>query len=202
MNEWIRFAGAAALALTLAGTAHAQHRAGSCVLRQQQVHHVQQVVVPVRHHAQAVVAQVVNHHAVAQVVAHDYGHQYGQYQYYVGQGLRDDAIAHKAAEKLVARFEELIEQKIVQRLQANGPALPEGSPLASMQQIVARSCVSCHSAEADPDRMDLTDVTQLTEAQALSVMRQVYSGKMPKNATPLKDEEVAVFVDTLANWTK
>lgn len=151
------------------------------------------VVAPVQHHAQAVVQQVVavDHHAQALAVVN---HAY-PYYYQVGQGLRDEALTEKAADRVWAKIEERFA-----KLQAAGTAPPASpdSPLGALQTLFDRSCVSCHDG-SDEDRIDLRDATALSDGQLVGVYRQVYSGKMPKNAEPLKDEDVAVIAHALGS---
>jgi mono/diheme cytochrome c family protein len=141
-------------------------------------------IVAVQHHA-----NVYNHHAYD-----DY-----QYKYYVGQGLRDQAIVEKTADRVL--------QLLQDRLELNAPpaaspaASTSGSKLEVMQEIATRSCVRCHNP-AKEDRLDLSDVSRLSELQALEAMRRVYSGNMPQGGPPLSDKEVAAFVDAVVEWQK
>jgi mono/diheme cytochrome c family protein len=178
---------AVAAMLCFAGTASAQGR-NVCGLRG----HVQAVAV--QHHAQAVVAKVVDydHHAQALAVVN---HAY-PYYYQVGQGLRDEALTEKAADRVWAKIEERL-AKIEAAGTSAPPASPD-SPLGALQTLFDRSCVSCHDG-SDEDRIDLTDATALSDGQLVGVYRQVYSGKMPKNAEPLKDEDVAVIAHALGS---
>lgn len=188
-----RYFGAVLLALSVCGAANAQHR-NVCGLR----HVAPLKVAAVQHHAAPIVAQVVNHHhaqAIAVVDPHAYAYPY---YYQVGQGLRIEAIAEKTAEKLTAGLEALIEKKVAERMASGGAAAPDGV-YAAAQAIADKSCVSCHSAETDPDRLDLTDLSKLDTAQLTSVFQQVYSGKMPKNSPALSDEEVAAFTHLLGS---
>lgn len=191
-NRWASGLIAAGACLACVSVASAQHCRSNAVCAQRVV--VAPVkAVAVQHHAQAVVAQVVDygHHAQALAVVN---HAY-PYYYQVGQGLRDEALTEKAADRVWAKIEAKLAEREAAQASGAPPASPD-SPLGGLQALFNRSCINCHDG-GDPDRIDLTDATALSDGQLVGVYRQVYSGKMPKNAAPLSDEEVAVIAHAL-----
>ena len=148
--------------------------------------------------------RVVVAHQVAPIVVAPVVDQY-QYKYYVGQGLRDAALVEKSA----ARVLELLQSKLqsgatyppqqVGSVNEGGAVQPATNAKAKLQAIYNQSCIRCHNPQ-DPKRMDLTDVSKLSELQVVATMREVYNGTMPKNGKPLPDTEVATFVEAVAGW--
>jgi cytochrome c553 len=107
---------------------------------------------------------------------------------------------------------ELLEQRlsIVQAQQRpNGQATPDvpptktaPAPQVSAATMLFKKCASCHnseSAKAKGDGFVLFDngvdgqarLAKLSDAQALKVISETFSGRMPKNGKPLTDEEVS-----------
>ncbi len=148
--------------------------------------HTGRCVAPVRHHVAAAV--VADHH--------------DDYKFFVGQSLRDEAIAEKAALKIL-RVQYQIEMDRLTR-GANGggsspledvPAKLLDKPAGAGDAVNWSKCTNCHNP-TKPGRMDLSDTARksLSCEDKMDILRKVRSGEMPKNGT-LTDVEYEAFVD-------
>lgn len=78
---------------------------------------------------------------------------------------------------------------------------PAGSSTPGIEQrfasIVSRSCTGCHNFGKASGGLSLVDgngaLPPLTDAQVAKVLDEVESGRMPKDAAPLSDDDVALM---------
>ena len=108
--------------------------------------------------------------------------------YRVGSDIRYQSLAAQVKADVLS---ELRGGQQVQEAATEGAA-----SISNAQALVNERCAACHDGGM-PDRLNLTDLTSLSESQRLAVTRQVYSGKMPKDGTPFTDDEAAILVDWL-----
>ncbi len=88
---------------------------------------------------------------------------------------------------------------------AQGQVPPQGQANVDVAKLFTTRCASCHQQgrEGAGGGFVLTDrsgaLIPLPAEKQLAVIRQVYSGKMPKTGAKLTDEELSIFVSWLAN---
>jgi hypothetical protein len=173
-----------------------------------QKNHAQKVVQYAAPQVQKYVERVVvNHHD-------DYAQSYSglhydnglDYQYRVGQALRDDIVADKVYAKLVAdgTLAALILRAQAESLKAIGTVNPQSpspesvAPVSNLkaQNIHKNSCVKCHSG-ADPDAgIDFSNADSIDALTRWKAYNATLTGNMPQGSKPLVDEEV----DVLREW--
>lgn len=116
--------------------------------------------------------------------------------YRVGSDLRSEAAAQAIADRVEAILAERGIVGAAQKLGSASEVDESSSPSFAAWQISQKRCAACHDG-SDEERLDLSDLDALSAEQKLLVLRNIYSGKMPKNGDRLTDDEVGVFVKWL-----
>ena len=151
---------------------------------------------------QRVIRKFVNHHTpvyAQQIVAYD------AVYYNVGAGLREEAIAVRAAEiareegRKDGQAELLAELKRLGYLNggATGGPPPDGGAAgnvdAAVQKLLVLRCATCHTGASAKSGLDISNITTLSELQVHKIGTKVQRGSMPQNASgegvPLPDDE-------------
>lgn len=142
------------------------------------------------------VAPIVHHGSHHHETHHD------DYRHFVGESLRDEAIAEKAALKIL-RTQYQIELDRLKNAATGGesPAQAYEQPAKLTKPVGAgdapnwAKCISCHSG-AKKERMNLSDAARLKLdcEDKMDILRKIRSGEMPKNGS-LTDAEYEAFVD-------
>jgi len=71
-----------------------------------------------------------------------------------------------------------------------GGAIPE-----RLSRVLSASCVKCHGGAESKGGLTFKDVDKVTPTQWAKAYRKVLKGEMPKNGTPLSDEDADLFLD-------
>ncbi len=140
---------------------------------------------------------IADHCQRQRIVLRSHGHSHSYRQafvvqpiYQVGSGLREEAIAQRAAE--------LALQSLVQQLQTqqgiDNANLPAAQPNRA-QAILNQNCVRCHSGANAKAGLDLANAQALTEAQKLKAAVYTYRGIMPPDGPIESDEDATHLLD-------
>ena len=116
----------------------------------------------------------------------------------VGAPYRAAVIASKHEESREA----IEEAKLLRKFRAFLQSEQEPARSAAKSAVIAEKCAKCHSAQNAAAGIVLDGSKSLSAEEKASVMRSILSGEMPKDLTPLTDEErgqVANFL-FLTEW--
>jgi hypothetical protein len=102
----------------------------------------------------------------------------------------------QAFERMLGKFTEMAavaDQQATVSATANAAQIPVSDP--ALGQVISTSCFRCHGGEKTDAGLDFKLAASFDAPKWRKIVRAVVGGAMPKGASPLSDEQLALFED-------